>query len=290
MDSSSISFTALYTGQVWCEYGLAEPFFSSSFGKLMYQGMRPVESLTSLVAGFNIKQWLLQRHHIIDYRIKHLMEQQGVDQILEIACGLSPRGYRFSQTYPSLTYVEADLPSMARRKQQLLQEHLTLNEKHRVITCNFFESGPPHGLNYVLEQQFDQTKPILIITEGLVNYFDLPTMESVWSDLSCLARAFPEAWYITDLIAKLRHNPAYRYLTLGKRALSTLASAKVSLHYDNDEAIEHGFKSCGFDQVKIHRPEDYYHKLPIPRSRSAAMIRVIEARLKGTATHAETRQ
>ena len=37
--------------------------------------------------------------------------------MLELACGLSPRGFRFTRKYGGrIRYVEADLPAMAARK------------------------------------------------------------------------------------------------------------------------------------------------------------------------------
>jgi O-methyltransferase involved in polyketide biosynthesis len=39
-------------------------------------------------------------------------------QVLEIACGLSPRGWWFRQHYPDICYRELDLPDMAQTKQK----------------------------------------------------------------------------------------------------------------------------------------------------------------------------
>lgn len=41
-DTSSISFTALYTGQVWVRNGLSEPFFQTRSGALLYGAMSPM--------------------------------------------------------------------------------------------------------------------------------------------------------------------------------------------------------------------------------------------------------
>ena len=119
-DTSSISFTALYTGQVWVRNGLSEPFFQTRSGALLYGAMSPMEALGKRVLGGNIRTFLLQRHHLIDARLEALIEQHPDLQVVEIACGLSPRGCRFRQRFPSITYVEADLPDMADRKRRLL--------------------------------------------------------------------------------------------------------------------------------------------------------------------------
>ena len=43
MDTSGISFTALYTGQVWYQNGMSAQFFTSPRGNLMYHLMKPVK-------------------------------------------------------------------------------------------------------------------------------------------------------------------------------------------------------------------------------------------------------
>lgn len=279
MDSSNISFTALYTGHVWYENGMSAPFFTSALGRVMYHSMRPAEMFASQFVGANLKQLLLQRHTIMDHRIEQLIQEEGVTQILEIACGLSPRGYKFSRNYPGIHYVEADLPGMAKRKKNLLQKEQALSNQHEVVSCNFFESGAPNGLDYVLHEKLDPTQPTIIITEGLVNYFPLDTIETVWKKISTLAKVFPKAWYMTDLIPKFENSPSYKYIRAGKWALGTVASADVSLHYTSDQAIEQGFKNCGFSEVTVHIPEDYYQKLPIPKSKAPTFIRVVEAKV-----------
>jgi len=279
MDSSNISFTALYTGHVWYEHGMSAKFFTSTKSNIMYKALQPVEYFAEKVVGVNLRDLLLQRHLIMDHRIRTLIENEGVTQILEIACGLSPRGYTFSKEYPELRYVEADLPGMASRKQRLLKEKHALTPNHDVTTCNCFESGAPSGLDYVLQEYLDTSKPTIIITEGLINYFDLETISGVWKNMQQLATCFPKAWYITDLMPRLKHASSYKYVRAGELFLSGLARANVNLHYGTNREIFEGFQACGFSETKVHQPEDYYDQLPIPRSRAESVVRVVEARV-----------
>jgi O-methyltransferase involved in polyketide biosynthesis len=77
---------------------------------------------------------LIARHRIIDSTLDDLI-QGGVSQVIEAACGMSPRGWRFSERYGErLTYVEADLPAMARRKRDALARMGSLSERHRVAS------------------------------------------------------------------------------------------------------------------------------------------------------------
>lgn len=277
MDSSSISFTALYTGHVWYANEMSESFLTSPGGYALYWAMQPLEYAARKLAGMNIIETLLQRHLILDHRLEHLIRDNGVTQILEIACGLSPRGLQFTRRFPDVRYLEADLPGMVARKRDLLERHHTLSDRHDVIPCNFFEVDTPAALETILRERFNPDEPIAIVTEGLVNYFDLPTISKVWAKIALHTRDFPAAWYLTDLYPDTRSAIA-PLIHLGRKTLGTITRSKTNLHFDSDAAIENGFKSCGFSDVTVHQPEQYYDRLPIPRSRAGSYVRVVEAK------------
>lgn len=282
MDSTGISFTALYTGHVWYENGMSAHFFTSPKGRLLHRVAQPVEKAGRKLLGLTIEDMLLQRHHIIDHRIDTLVNQEGVSQILEIACGYSPRGYKLSRKYPHLNYIEADLPHMAQRKRTLLQQHRGFGPNHKVVGCDVFANGKPHGLDYILKEVLDPERPTLIITEGLVNYFRLEDISRVWSRIAQLSRVFPKAWYITDLVPKPDHawKPVIRAAT---NMLSLATRASVNLHFNGNTQIEQGLRECGFSKVTIYRPEQFRDVLPIPlansESSAKSIVRVIECQI-----------
>ncbi len=282
MDSTGISFTALFTGHVWYENGMSARFFTSPKGRLLHQSMQPVEKAGQRLLGTTLQDMLLQRHHIIDHRIDWLVKHEGVSQILEIACGYSPRGYKLSRKYPQLKYVEADLPHMAQRKRTLLQLHRGFGPDHQVVGCDVFDSGPPHGLDYIMNEVLDPSRPTLIVTEGLVNYFRLEDISQVWRRIAELGRVFPKAWYITDLVPTPNRTwkPAVQLAT---RMLSLATRASVNLHFNGRSQIEQGLQRCGFEQVSVHRPEQFRDELPIPLGdashKPTSVVRVVECRI-----------
>lgn len=278
MDSSSISFTALYTGHVWYANEMSESFLTTPTSHALYWAMQPLEFAARKLVGVNIAETLLQRHQVMDYRLEHLIRDNGVTQVLEIACGLSPRGLLFSRRFPGVRYIEADLPGMVARKRDLLEKNQSLTDRHDVIECNFFEKNTPAALETILQERFDRTQPLVIVTEGLVNYFDLPTISSVWAKIARLTKEFPAAWYLTDLYPHA-HGRAAPWVNLGALLLSQIARADVNLHFDSDDAIEDGFRMCGFSEVTAHQPEDFYDRVPIPRSLRHSHVRVVEAKV-----------
>ncbi|MEE2729505.1 MAG: class I SAM-dependent methyltransferase [Pseudomonadota bacterium] len=282
MDSTGISFTALFTGHVWYEHGMSARFFTSPKGQLLHRAAQPVEAAGRKWLGITVEDMLLQRHHIIDHLIQQRVTRDGVTQILEIACGYSPRGYKLSRKYPQLSYVEADLPHMALRKRTLLQQHRGFGPQHQVIACDVFAQGRPLGLDYIFTEVLDPQRPTLIITEGLVNYFSLQDISQVWTQLASLGQVFPKAWYLTDLVPK----PDYSGKTLvhaATKMLSLATRASVNLHFNGPADIKQGMLQCGFNDVTVYQPEQFRDQLPIPlppaKSRINSIVRVLECQI-----------
>lgn len=278
-DTSSISFTALYTGHVWYRNGLSAPAFHTSGGSVLYHALAPFEAVGKVVAGGNIRTFLLQRHHLIDHLVERAIRDEGVTQILEIACGLSPRGVRFRARHPDLTYMEADLPEMAARKERLLADNGLLDDRHRVVPINVFEQNGPLALETVLGE-LDADRPVLVITEGLVNYFPTDVISGVWSRLATALSAFPKGIYLTDNYPLYHDHPLRKTMRALGGMLGTVSRSRVSFHFGSDDEARDCFRKAGFGDMQIHDPADYYDETDMPRSRGTPFVRIIEARTK----------
>ncbi|HAI89940.1 MAG TPA: methyltransferase, partial [Alcanivorax sp.] len=254
----------------------SEPFFQTRSGALLYGAMSPMEALGKRVLGGNIRTFLLQRHHLIDARLEALIEQHPDLQVVEIACGLSPRGCRFRQRFPSITYVEADLPDMADRKRRLLAAKGFLSATHRVVPVNILAEDGPDSVAALLDG-LDPARPVAVITEGLINYFSLDTVTPFWGRLAAGLRRFPRGVYLSDnypLYANMRFHRTLK--TLGG-LLGAISRSQVAFHFRSDADTERHFLNQGFDALTVHDPADFYTALPIPRTRGTPMVRVLEA-------------
>ena len=287
IDTSSISFTALYTGQCWVANDLAAPEFHTGMGAFFYSALAPFEYIGGKIAGGNIRTFLLQRHHLIDHLVRQAMQEDGVTQVLEIACGLSPRGHRFSNQYPQLHYVEADLPDMAARKHALIEQ--TEGRHPEVVPINVFAEEGELSLASVLSR-FDRSKPVLVITEGLVNYFDQETISGFWSNLRAEMSRFPLGIYLTDNYPLLHDHPFHRTMKVLRGMLGTVSRSQVTFHFSSDQEAEQCFQTLGYHPVTVHNPKDYYASLPIPESRGNPFVRIIEARIAAQSEEAASPQ
>ena len=287
-DSSGISFTAFYTGEVWRRHGLSVPFLAQPEGRLLYAAGWPVEKVAEALLGGGNETMLLQRHCIIDHLLERAVEQEGYTQVVEIACGLSPRGTLMARRFAGrdLHYVEADLPAMAARKRLLLEAAGELSPRHRVMALDILSQDVAHSLESVFAQQLDPSRKTLVITEGLVNYFDHATITGFWTRLAAVLAQFPAGLYVTDLYPDFQWHRIARAARLFKAALSVATRARVTLHFGNEAAIRAGFHDAGFTTTRVHLPESYYGILPIPVQRTPSFVRVVESRVEGASTTA----
>src|SRR5690349_2998122 len=124
MDSSArISPTAHYTAYVWFKNGMSHEALTSRMGRFLYKLVRPMNlAYEKLGDRPGLDQMLLARHRVLDHLLEQEIESGRVGQVVEIAAGFSPRGYRFVSRFPALTYLETDLADQAAAKRKLLTD------------------------------------------------------------------------------------------------------------------------------------------------------------------------
>jgi O-methyltransferase involved in polyketide biosynthesis len=188
----AISPTAHYTGHAWVRNKLSHPELATWQGRVLFGALRPPMTLSRLLGGPTLEGALLARHSLIDSLLENAIEVGRVRQVIEPACGMSPRGWGFSERYGErLTYVEGDLPEMAERKRRALARMSSLNDYHRVVDLDVLRQGGPWSLRSLVDT-LDRSKGLAIITEGLLAYLD---REQVLASLRRFAMALG-AWTI----------------------------------------------------------------------------------------------
>ncbi len=280
-DTSRISITAYQTGYTWVKNGLSHAAFATIRGRAMYESLRPMMWVSRNLLGISdLETRLLQRHLIIDHLLSEAVEKHGVRQVLELGCGFSPRGFRFMERHEGrgFTYVEADLPAMARRKREILRDAGLLGPGHEVVTANILIEKGAESLRDLIGKRFDPACPIAVITEGVVSYFDAPTMRDFWARLARLMAPFPAGFYFTDNLSADIPPRAAPYLRLWQTLVGLVARGKLHAHFASDEAALETFRRAGFGSVAVHRPRDFAGRISMPSADSVGFLNVIEAR------------
>ena len=202
--SETISPTAHYTGYVWARNGLSHPRLETLEGRVMFESLRPINAVSATLGGPSLESYLLARHRAIDALLDKAIDEHGVTQVIEVAAGLSPRGWRFTQRYGDrLTYIEADLPGMTARKRRALQQMGSLNDRHRVVEVDALRDSGPNSIS-ALAAELDRESGLAIITEGLLGYLDTDSVDGIWRRFARTLSGFASGRYISDLHLRLR--------------------------------------------------------------------------------------
>jgi O-methyltransferase involved in polyketide biosynthesis len=247
--SERISPTAHYTGYVWARNGLSHPELATWEGRVLFETLRPTMLMSRFLGGPTLESYLLARHRALDDRLTQAIGERGATQVIEVAAGLSPRGWRFTNRYGDrLTYVEADLPDMAIRKREALERMGSLSQLHRVEELDALRDSGPGSLAS-LAATLDPAQPLVIITEGLLSYFETEPMLGMWRRLAEVLSGFPSGYYLSDLHlsgdARAPHIRAFRAL------LSAFVRGPVQLHFANVDEAKAVLKEAGFSRADV---------------------------------------
>jgi O-methyltransferase involved in polyketide biosynthesis len=273
-DTSRISPTAHYTAYVWHRHGMSTPELATSKGRALYYVLQAANRALAMGGQADLESMLLARHRVIDFLLKEAIDDGRVGQIVEVAAGLSPRGLRMRRRHPEITYVEGDLPQMIDNKKRLIGGKLS--EGHRLVGINALADSGPGSLDE-LADTLDTTRGVAVITEGLLPYFDGPTVSDIWRRIHSFMSRFSEGLYLSDYY--LRRDSLR---VVGVRPMSKLlgwfVDGGVHLSLQEESDLYAGLGQAGLSDVNIHMAGDFAQRLQIESPKRSAYVRVIEAR------------
>jgi O-methyltransferase involved in polyketide biosynthesis len=265
-DTSRISPTAHYTGFIWHRNGMSHPALVTAQGWLMFHALRPATAVYEMTGGPSLDRSLLARHWVIDELLGREIESGRIGQVVEVAAGLSPRGYQFASRYADadLRYVEGDLAGMAERKRRILESAGLLGANHRVVELDALVDTGPRSIAAATEGLLDPERGTAVITEGLLGYLDTGTVESVWQRFARFLARFPRGMYLTDL-----HTESDARGLVGaklfQKLLTAVARGQVYLHFEGAYEAERALESAGFAGADVRRAESFVRDLGLER-------------------------
>ncbi|WP_288107654.1 class I SAM-dependent methyltransferase [Limnobacter sp.] len=277
LGSARISPTALYTAQVWQENQRSVPELQSWASRALYSVLWPAMRTSQWFGGPTLTDFLLARHDLIDHCMTQAIDSGQISHVVEIAAGLSPRGCRYVNRYGSkLTYIEADLPAMAQQKANLLKDRLANNSNHHVVPIDAFQSKGDESLAGILAR-FKPMGGVAIVTEGLLNYFDRPSVLTLWHNIAEVAAAYPNSIYLSDLHFAGHNNDLASQLFA--KALGYFVQGRVHLHFQNEAELQQALAPIAL-QCEVLDPRSFKQEIPACQARGAGLVRVLKMTLK----------
>lgn len=268
-----ISFTAHYTGYIWYKMGISHAAFATNKGKSFVSLLSGFETLAEKYVGGSMRSTLKQRHEMLDEQLEVLIAQHPDLQVLEIASGLSPRGWWFRQKYPHINFRELDLPDMAAVKNAALAQ--CEPQAPQVFAVDLF-----HPQLAEVFAAFDPKKPLVIMSEGLVNYFDLNMLQQLMQTLVKHSQPFVELHYLTDIYPEPVKNKLANFIWSCSKLLKFLSRSAFSFHFAEPQAAEQFMLNAGFNRVTVLQPKQYFagDRMGSEREHSGDLVWMIHAK------------
>ena len=271
--SDAVSPTAHYTGHVWVRNGLSHDELATWEGRLFYRALEPLMLVSRATGGPTLEGGLVARHRVIDELLTRAIEDGSVAQVVEIAAGMSPRGWRFVRRYEdAITYVEADLPAMAARKQRALDRLGTRSKAHRVVELDALRDDGPTSLA-ALAETLDHDKGLAVITEGLLTYLEHDAVLGLWKRIADVANSFPSSLYLSDLRLSEDAGATERTFYV---FLSAFVRGRAGMHFGSEEEAVAALRDAGFRTAKLHRGDSLDHAEKVDPG--ARLIHIVDAR------------
>jgi O-methyltransferase involved in polyketide biosynthesis len=272
--SGAVSPTAHYTGETWVRNGLSHPQLATRQGRMLHRGLALPLAASKALGGPTLDGLLLARHRIIDSLLDDLV-RGGINQVVEVACGMSPRGWRFSERFGErLVYIEADLPGMAQRKRDALTRMGSLTDDHRVVDLDVLQEGGPGSLEALVET-LAPTAGLAIVTEGLLTYLDDDTVDALWARFATALRRFDKGVYLSDLrFARPDRGLPERTFDV---ILGAFVRGKVHAYRGDEATAEAALRSAGFEQARLHGGDEHPAAAEARSDPGAGVICIVEA-------------
>jgi O-methyltransferase involved in polyketide biosynthesis len=271
--SETISPTAHYTGYVWARNGLSHPELETLEGRVLFESLRPVMTVNAILGRGTLEGYLLARHRAIDALLERAVEARGIEQVIEVAAGLSPRGWRFVERYGGrLTYVECDLPGMAARKREAL-ERIGSDERHHLVRelDALRDAGP--GSLAAVARELDPERGLAIITEGLLGYLPTDAVRDIWQRFARTLADFTAGVYISDIhIGAVQDVQVRAFRVL----LSVFVRGRVYLHFNSPHEVVAALQAAGFTTAEARPATEVVAPAP-PSNPAGRLAHILEA-------------
>ncbi|GHO42786.1 class I SAM-dependent methyltransferase [Ktedonospora formicarum] len=211
-------------------------------------GERGAEVVHSLPRGEEERWPLVMRTQIYDEIIQHLLEQETVDIVINLAAGLDTRPYRLPLP-ATLRWIEVDHEDvitykqehLADQKPRCLLERVALDITDAQARQNFLKEAAPEG------------KSVLVLTEGLLIYLQTEHVRALAADLQ---KQTAIRWWLTEYISPLA-------LKRDEEYWNTFAAEGVKTRFAPEGGLKF-FESFGWESQEFRVPIHEMRRLRLP--------------------------
>jgi len=205
--------------------------------------------------------------------VNHLIEQERIDQVLEIASGYSPRGLNMAKD-PSVEYVEIDLHGVMEVKKRIVEKLVSRSEVPLEPNLRLEEGNALDIQDLLTATHTFKVKPIIIANEGLLQYLNLDEKRTLGGNVHQLLGRFGGVWITPDIATQTQVSLISKQTQVSlfkdrpkKRAIKIQNITGIDMMnnlFESEEAARSFFESLGF-VVEQHSFIEVADELVLPQ-------------------------
>ena len=180
--------------------------------------------------------------------VNKLLKEQEVNQVLEIAAGLSPRGILLATENPDLKYAELDLEAMVVEKEQI---HASLKTQGKIVERpnHYLEKGDALNMDSLWQavRHFEH-QPLAVVNEGLMRYLTFEQKAHYAKNVATLLKQFGGVWITPDITLKGMMEGAKHRTSQMSKDLGINIEANL---FENEAQARKFFEDLGF-HIEVH--------------------------------------
>jgi O-methyltransferase involved in polyketide biosynthesis len=175
------------------------------------------------------------------------------EQIIELACGYSPRGLLMTQQNPNLIYIETDFSTVINRKRKILgeievSEKIKLSKNYHLVEIDAIDAN----LYTSLKNLIDKKKKTLVIAETLTSYLNPREHDFLVNNIEKLFDKIDSGAYLSHETQNMLKGFFGKLLLFYR---DKVAKTKSYRHFNNPKEIETYFLERGAKKVKVVKSE-----------------------------------
>lgn len=196
------------------------------------------------------------RYKSVDEALRrHFSSSRNSPNILELACGLSPRGLIWSTT-ASVTYLETDLPDILAEKTQIAMNILGSESRKNL---QWLPLNVVNEADFLTAERFFPDGPVAVLNEGLLPYLNQEEKQRVVQNVHCLLKKRGGVWITPDISSNDRIKELIALDPNISRVLQAISGRTGRNLQSNSlgsmKEAEEFFMNAGFNVTQYDQPD-----------------------------------
>lgn len=257
MDHSKISYTALL-----CARSLGDntniPYAKEIKKELLRQGYNEkrftfflLNPLARFVKGLSKLFFLLESRYLA---LNNTLRKLKNPDVLELACGLTPRGLELTKDDPERIYFETDLPGMLNIKRKIVEGlNLKPSKRHLIESLNILDQK---ALNKIGDKykKFNSKRNLAIIHTGLWTYLTDDEQSRMADNIRIFLNKYsPNGFWVSPDFRRRVKSKNYLFYYLRKGV--TKKTGRPTNQFKDEHEMISFMNKHGFDVKRVSNKE-----------------------------------